>query len=170
MLDPIVRAAAHPSRAILDAPARRYRLSETGNVTANGSSSIRRAKCDIAEVKHAIQLAVRDMTIRMGAIAVALLAALATSNSSPDRPAKTVARTRGERCYMSLSVRTAQSVKTALHRRQTAYGKTRTKARHVLTIASACPTCTPVSQPVPAVRPTVALRFFATSPLASAKG
>ena len=27
---------------------------------ANGSSSIRRAKCDIAEVKHAIQLAVRD--------------------------------------------------------------------------------------------------------------
>lgn len=77
MLDPIVRAAAHPSRAILDAPARRYRLSETGNVTANGSSSIRRAKCDIAEVKHAIQLA-RDMTIRMGAIAVALLAALAT--------------------------------------------------------------------------------------------
>jgi hypothetical protein len=87
MLDPIVRAAAHPSRAILDAPARRYRLSETGNVTANGSSSIRRAKCDIAEVKHAIQLAVRDMTIRMGAIAVALLAALAT------RPAKTAART-----------------------------------------------------------------------------
>src|SRR5271156_4083969 len=37
MLDPIVRAAAHPSRAILDAPARRYRLSETGNVKANGS-------------------------------------------------------------------------------------------------------------------------------------
>jgi hypothetical protein len=73
-----VRAAAHPSRAILDAPARRYRLSETGNVTANGSFSIRRAKCDIAEVKHAIQLPVRDMTIRMGAIAVALLAALAT--------------------------------------------------------------------------------------------
>ena len=71
-------SAAHPSRAILDAPARRYRLSETGNVTANGSSSIRRAKCDIAEVKHAIQLAVRDMTIRMGAIAVALLAALVT--------------------------------------------------------------------------------------------
>jgi hypothetical protein len=35
-------------------------------------------KSDIAEVKHAIQLAVRDMTIRMGAIAVALLAALAT--------------------------------------------------------------------------------------------
>ena len=53
-------------------------VSETGNVTANGSSSIRRAKCDIAEVKHAIQLAVRDKTIRMGAIAVALLAALAT--------------------------------------------------------------------------------------------
>lgn len=79
MLDPIVRAAAHPSRAILDAPARRYRLSETGNVTANGSSSIRRAKCDIAEVKHAIQVAVRDIcAIRMGAIAVALLAALAT--------------------------------------------------------------------------------------------
>lgn len=78
MLDPIVRAAAHPSGAILDAPARRYRLPETGNVTANGSSSIHRAKCDIAEVKHAIQLAVRDMTIRMGAIAVALLAALAT--------------------------------------------------------------------------------------------
>src|SRR5271166_4703991 len=78
MRDPIVRAAAHPSRAILDAPARRYRLSETGNVTANGSSSIRRAKCDIAEVKHAIRLAVLDMTIRMGAIAVALLAALAT--------------------------------------------------------------------------------------------
>ena len=78
MLDPIVRAAAHPSRAILDEPARLYRLSETGNVTANGSASIRRAKCDLAEVKHAIQLAVRDMTIRMGAIAVALLAALAT--------------------------------------------------------------------------------------------
>src|SRR5580693_3065470 len=58
MLDPIVRAAAHPSRAILGAPARRYRLSETGNMTANGSSSIRRAKCDIAEVKHAIQLPV----------------------------------------------------------------------------------------------------------------
>ena len=38
MLDPVVRAAAHPSRAILDAPARRYRLSETGNVTANGWS------------------------------------------------------------------------------------------------------------------------------------
>src|SRR5271157_6535618 len=90
MLDPIVRAAAHPSRAILDAPARRYRLSETGNVTANGSSSIRRAKCDIAEVKHAIQLAVRDMTIRMGAIAAALLAPLwRRSNYSPDRPAKT---------------------------------------------------------------------------------
>ena len=71
MRDPIVRAVAHPSRAILDAPARRYRLSETENVTANGSYSIRRAKCDIAEVKHAIQLAVRDMTIRMGAIAVA---------------------------------------------------------------------------------------------------
>jgi hypothetical protein len=104
MLDPIVRAAAHPSRAILDAPARRYRLSETGNVTANGSSSIRRAKCDIAEVKHAIQLAVRDMTIRMGAIAVALLAALATINSSPDRPAKTAPRTHDESCYMSLSV------------------------------------------------------------------
>jgi hypothetical protein len=64
MLDPIVRAAAFPSRAIPDAPARRYRLSETGNVTANGSSSF-------AEAKHAIQLAVRDMTIRMGAIAVA---------------------------------------------------------------------------------------------------
>jgi hypothetical protein len=47
-------------------------------VTANGSSSIRRAKCDSAEVKHSIQLAVRDMTTRMGAIAVALLAALAT--------------------------------------------------------------------------------------------
>jgi hypothetical protein len=47
-------------------------------VTANGSSSIRRAKCDIGEVKHAIQLAVPDMTIRMGATAVALLAALAT--------------------------------------------------------------------------------------------
>ena len=47
-------------------------------MTANGSSSIRRAKCDIAEINHAIQLAVRDMTIRMGAIAVALLAALAT--------------------------------------------------------------------------------------------
>jgi hypothetical protein len=78
MLDPIVRAAARPSRAILDVPARRHRLSETGNVTANGSSSIRRAKSDIAEVKHAIQLAVRDRTIRMGAIAVALLAALAT--------------------------------------------------------------------------------------------
>jgi hypothetical protein len=31
------------------------------------------------EVKHAIQLAVRDMTIRMGAMAVALLAALATT-------------------------------------------------------------------------------------------
>jgi hypothetical protein len=30
------------------------------------------------EVKHAIQLAVPDMTIRMGATAVALLAALAT--------------------------------------------------------------------------------------------
>ncbi len=74
MLDPIVRAAAHPSRATLDAPARRYRLSETGNVTANGSSSIRRAKCDIAEVKHAIQLAVRDMTIH----GRKLLAALAT--------------------------------------------------------------------------------------------
>ncbi len=74
MLDPIVRAAAHPSRAILDAPARRYRLSETGNVTANGSSSIRCAKCDIAEVKHAIQLAVRDMTIH----GRKLLAALAT--------------------------------------------------------------------------------------------
>ena len=62
MLDPNVRAAAHPSRAIVNA--RRYRLSETGNVTANGSSSIRRAKCDIAEVKHAIQLAAPDMTIR----------------------------------------------------------------------------------------------------------
>ena len=36
---------------------------------------------------------------------------------------------------------TAQPVKTALHRRQTAYGKTRTKARRVLTIASACPAC-----------------------------
>ena len=36
MLDPIVRAAAHPSRAILDAPAPRYRLSEIGNATANG--------------------------------------------------------------------------------------------------------------------------------------
>jgi hypothetical protein len=35
MLDPVVRAAARPSRAILSAPARRYRLSETGNVTAN---------------------------------------------------------------------------------------------------------------------------------------
>ena len=34
--------------------------------------------CDIAEVKHAIQLAVRDMTIRVDAIAVALLAVLAT--------------------------------------------------------------------------------------------
>jgi hypothetical protein len=40
MLDPIVRAAARLSQAIVDAPARRYRLSETGNVTANGSSSI----------------------------------------------------------------------------------------------------------------------------------
>jgi hypothetical protein len=47
-------------------------------VTANGPSSIRRAKCDIAEVKPAIQLAVRGITIRMGAIDVALLAALAT--------------------------------------------------------------------------------------------
>ena len=44
-------------------------------MTANGPSSIRRAKCDIAEVKHAIQLAVRDVPI---CIAVALLAALAT--------------------------------------------------------------------------------------------
>ena len=78
MLDPIVRAAAHPSRAILVATARRYRFSETGNVTANGSSSIHCAKCDVAEVKHAIRLAVRGMTIRMGAIAVELLAALAT--------------------------------------------------------------------------------------------
>jgi hypothetical protein len=40
-------------------------------VTANGSSSIHRAKCDLAEVKHAIELAALDMTIRMGAIAVA---------------------------------------------------------------------------------------------------
>ena len=78
MLDPIVRAAAHPSRAILDAPARRYRLSETGNVTANGSSSIRRAKCDIAEVKHAIQFGGAGHDDPQGAIAVALLAALAT--------------------------------------------------------------------------------------------
>jgi hypothetical protein len=35
-------------------------------------------KSDIAEVKHAIQLAVREMTIRVGAIVVALLAALVT--------------------------------------------------------------------------------------------
>jgi hypothetical protein len=35
-------------------------------------------KSDIAEVKHVIQLAVRDMTIRKGAIVVALLAAMAT--------------------------------------------------------------------------------------------
>jgi hypothetical protein len=35
-------------------------------------------KGDIAEVKHVIQLAVRDMTIRESAIVVALLAALAT--------------------------------------------------------------------------------------------
>jgi hypothetical protein len=35
-------------------------------------------KGHIGEIKHAIQLAVRDMTIRKGAIAVALLAALAT--------------------------------------------------------------------------------------------
>jgi hypothetical protein len=48
-------------------------------VTANGPSSIRRAKCDIAEVKPATQVAVQDMTIRVGAIAVALLAALATA-------------------------------------------------------------------------------------------
>jgi hypothetical protein len=39
MLDPSVRAGARPSRAILDAPARRSRLSETGNVTANGSAA-----------------------------------------------------------------------------------------------------------------------------------
>ena len=37
-------------------------------------------KSDIAEVKHVIQLAVRDMTIRKGAIVVALLAAMATIN------------------------------------------------------------------------------------------
>ena len=76
MLDPIVgQRRTLRGRSSMR---RRYRLSETENVTANGSSSIRRAKCDIAEVKHAIQLAVRDMTIRMGAIGVALLAALAT--------------------------------------------------------------------------------------------
>jgi hypothetical protein len=37
-------------------------------------------KSDIAKVKHVIQLAVRDMTIRKGAIVVALLAAMATIN------------------------------------------------------------------------------------------
>ena len=35
-------------------------------------------KSHIAEVKRAIQQAVRDMTVHMGAIVVALLAALAT--------------------------------------------------------------------------------------------
>jgi hypothetical protein len=70
------------------------------NVTANGSSSIRRAKCDIAEVKHAIQLAARDMTIRghddphgrnRRRAANFLISALwRQSNSAPDRPAKGV--------------------------------------------------------------------------------
>ena len=38
---------------------------------------------DIAEVKHLIELSVRDMTIRMGAIAIALFAALATIKFFP---------------------------------------------------------------------------------------
>jgi len=49
-------------------------------MTANGSSSIRRAKCDIAEVKHAIQFGGAGHDDPQGAIAVALLAALATIN------------------------------------------------------------------------------------------
>jgi hypothetical protein len=40
-------------------------------------------KSNIAEVRHLIELSVRDMTIRMGAIAIALFAALATIKFFP---------------------------------------------------------------------------------------
>jgi hypothetical protein len=46
-------------------------------------SDIAAVKSDIAEVKHQIELSVRDMTIRMGAMAVALFAALATIKFFP---------------------------------------------------------------------------------------
>jgi hypothetical protein len=46
-------------------------------------SDIAAVKSDIADVRHAIELAVRDMTIRMGAVAIALFAALATIRFFP---------------------------------------------------------------------------------------
>ena len=46
-------------------------------------SDIAEVKSDIADVRHAIELSVRDMTIRMGAIAIALFAALATIKFFP---------------------------------------------------------------------------------------
>jgi hypothetical protein len=60
MLDPIVRAAAHPSRAILDAPAPRYRLSEIGNVTANGQLAF---SGDAAVVAAGAALELSEQTI-----------------------------------------------------------------------------------------------------------
>ena len=46
-------------------------------------SDIAEVKSDIADVRDAIELSVRDMTIRMGAIAIALFAALATIKFFP---------------------------------------------------------------------------------------
>ena len=46
-------------------------------------SDIAKVKSDIADVRDAIELSVRDMTIRMGAIAIALFAALATIKFFP---------------------------------------------------------------------------------------
>jgi hypothetical protein len=46
-------------------------------------SDIAEVKSDIGDVRDAIELSVRDMTIRMGAIAIALFAALATIKFFP---------------------------------------------------------------------------------------
>src|SRR5208337_3698342 len=69
MLDPIVRAAAHPSRAILDAPAPRYRLSETGNVTANGRLAFS------GDASTRLSAARRASTIRAAAFIVSPISA-----------------------------------------------------------------------------------------------
>ena len=71
MLDPIVRAAAHPSRAILDAPAPRYRLSEIGNVTANGQLAF---SGDAAVVAAGAALELSEQTISVRPLAGALFA------------------------------------------------------------------------------------------------
>ena len=58
-------------------------MTEDGRRSVATKSDMAAVKSDIAEVKHQIELSVRDMTTRMGVIAIALFAALATIKFFP---------------------------------------------------------------------------------------